>query len=428
VRRTTPRAAATIAAAGVAVLLAASLLPPSRLLSRSELGDVEVYLDYTQRTLDGQVPYRNFYPEYPPGAFPVFLAAGPADGGYDDRFRFLMLALGALTVVLLVVAMFLVGGTAVELATGVLVFATLPLTLEAGLLFERYDLWPASLVLLATIALLLGRRTLGLAALGVGAAAKVYPVVILPLALLFRRGREPVARDLAVFAAAALVLVLPFMLVGPRGIGHVGRLLVERPLQVESLGASVLLATHRLGAYEPTIYLSFGNSWDLAGPAAKVVAAVSSLVGAVALVAVWYLFARGSRGSREFLLAVAAAVVAVVTFGKVFSPQYLVWVAAVVPLAFGSIRTFALSATVVASLLTMYVYRWGYFDLLDAGRASWLMVARNFVMVALFCSLVVELAGRKPTEVAPSPEPADERAGDVGDDERTLEVFLKCRT
>jgi hypothetical protein len=402
-----------IAAAGVAVLLASSIFPPSRVLSRSEPGDIEVYVEYARRTFEGQLPYRDFYPEYPPGALPVLLAAGPADESYDNRFRFLMLALGAATIVLLVVAMFLVGATAGELATGVLVFATLPLTLHVGLLVERYDLWPAALVLIAVIALLRGRRTVGLAALGVGAAAKLYPLALLPLALLQRRGRAHVPRDLAVFALTALVFVLPFMLVGPRGIGHVGKLLVERPLQVESLGASILLAAHRLGLYEPTIYYSFGNSWDLAGPAATVVAALGSLAGIVALIVVWYLFARGPRGSREFLLAIAAAVVAVVTFGKVLSPQFLVWVGAAVPLAFGRVRPFALTATVVACLLTMYVYRWGYFDLLEAGRASWVMLARNAVMIALFCSLVLELAARRRTGATVPP-----RADAVGDSVR----------
>lgn len=62
-----------------------------------------------------------------------------------------------MTVDLLVVAMFLAGATAVELVTGVLVLATMPLTLEPELMFERYDLWPAALVMLAVIALLRGR-------------------------------------------------------------------------------------------------------------------------------------------------------------------------------------------------------------------------------------------------------------------------------
>jgi len=395
VRHTSRRAAAAVAAAGVAVLLASSLPPPSRVFSRPDPGDVEVYLEYARRTFEGQVPYRDFYLEYPPGALPVLLAAAPADQGYDDRFRALMLALGAATVVLLVVAMFLAGATTAELAAGVLILATLPLTFNAGLVVERYDLWPAVLVLLAVVALLRERRTLGLAALGVGAAAKLYPLALVPLALFARPGRAHVRRDLAIVAAAALALVLPFALIAPYGIGHVGKLLVERPLHVESLGASILLAAHQFGVYEPTIYFGIGQSWDLAGPAARTVAVVSSLAEAAALVAVWFFFARGPRGPRELLLAIAAAVVGVVTFGKILSPQFLVWVVAAVPLALGRVRPFALAATLAAIFLTKYIYNYGYYDLLEsAGLATWVLLARNLVLVALFCALVLELAAR----------------------------------
>jgi hypothetical protein len=323
------------------------------------------------------------------------LAAGPADHGYYDRFRVLMLGLGAAAVVLLVVALFLAGADAAELAAGMLVLATLPFTLNPGLVFERFDLWPAALVLLALVALLRGRRVLGLAALGIGAVAKLYPLALVPLALLARRGHAHVRRDTAVVTAAALALVLPFALVAPRGVGHVGSLLLRRPLHAESLGGSILLVAHQLGVYKPTTYLSIGNSWDLAGPAAKVVALVGSLAGAAALVAVWFFFARGPRGPRELLLAVAAAVVGFVAFGKISSPQYMVWVAAAVPLALGRVRPFALAGTLAAILMTLYVYNWGYFDLLRGGHASWVMLGRNAILVALFCGLILELAARR---------------------------------
>jgi hypothetical protein len=85
-----------------------------------------------------------------------------------------------------------------------------------------------------------------------------------------------------------------------------------------------------------------------------VVAIVSSLAEAAALVAVWFFFARSPRGSRDLLLAVAAVVVAFVAFGKVFSTQYMVWMAFAVPLGLGRIRPFALAATVSALLLTPF--------------------------------------------------------------------------
>lgn len=399
-RLTSAQAAAAVAAAGVALLLVTALLPPQRILSRQNRGDIEEYFDYAHRTFEGQVPYRDFTLEYPPGALPALLAPAPADQGYYNRFRVLMLFLAAAVIGLIVFVLFLVGAGASELAAGVLVPATLPFTLNPSLVFQRYDFWPAVLVLLALVALLRGRRTIGLVALGLGTAAKLYPVALVPLAILARRGRAHVLRDLAVVAAGALALVIPFALLAPRGLGHVGWLLVRRPLHVESLGGSILLVAHRFGAYDPTVYLSIGQSWDLAGPAAKVIALLSSVAGAGALVAVWFAFARGPRGPRELLLAAAAAVVGFVAFGKILSPQYMLWVAAVVPLALGRVRPFALGATLAATLLTLYVYDYGYFDLLRGGRVSWMMLARNLILVTLFCSLLLELVARGRTWAA----------------------------
>jgi hypothetical protein len=396
---------AAIAAAGVAILAVCALAPDSRILPRPDYGDIHRYRGYAEQTYDGLVPYRDFVLEYPPGFLPVVVVPGPGDAGYDDRFRILMLALAAAAVVLVVVALMTVGASTREITGGVLLVATLPLALPADLVFQRYDVWPTALVLLALVALLHGRRAFGLGALGVGAAAKIYPIVLLPLVLLMRRGRGHLLRDLVAFAAPALVLVLPFAILAPYGVAHVARVLVERPLHVESLGASVLLAAHRLGAYEPTIYLSFGGSFDLAGPAAQVVAVATSLVTAAALVAVWVLFARGPQGPRDLLLAAATAVVGFVAFGKVFSPQYLIWVAAAVALVLGRVRPLALALTVGAALLTRYVYLGPYDDLLQAGRVSWLMLARNLMVVALFFVLVFELALRTRPEAQPANGP-----------------------
>lgn len=399
-RRTSTRVAVAIAVAGAVILILAGLLPPAQILSRPDRGDVEEYYHYTQRTFDGQVPYRDFVLEYPPGALPALLAAGPADSGYFNRFRLLMLAVGVAAMGLLVTAMFLAGGGPVELASGALLLATLPLTLEEGLVFERFDLWPTALVLLAAVALLRGHRTLGLASLGLGAAAKLYPLALVPIAILARRGHGHVRRDVAVVAVAALALALPFAVLAPRGLGHVGWLLLRRPLHVESFGGSVLLAAHRLGVYDPTIYLSIGQSWDLAGPAAKAVTLVGSLLEAAALVTVWILFGRSARGPRDLLLAFAATVVGFVAFGKILSPQYLIWVAAAVPLALGRVRPYALALALGAILLTRYVYVYGYDDLLRAGRVSWVMLARNGLLVALFCVLTAELATRARSSLA----------------------------
>jgi hypothetical protein len=394
-RSTSPRAAVAIAMAGVggtARLLCAATHAPL-LASRPRRHQALLPLRTANLRRAGAVPRLH-----------LGVPAGSPTGVPRTRARRSRLLqpfprpharLGAAAVVLLVVALFLPGADPVDLAAGALVVATLPLTLAPGLVFERFDLCPAFLALLAVLCLLSGRRALGLAALSSGAVAKLYPLALLPLAVLTPRGRAHVRRDLAVFVGVALAIVLPFGLVAPRGVAHVGWLLVRRPLHIESLGGSILLAAHRLGVYKPTIYLSFAGSWDLAGPAVKAVAVVSSLAEAAALAAVWLFFARGPRTARDLLMAVAAAVVGFVAFGKVFSPQYVVWVAAAAPLAFGRVRPIAITATVGAALLTRYMYTDGYDELLQAGRVSWVMLARNVVLVALFCSLLLELAARR---------------------------------
>jgi hypothetical protein len=388
-------AAVAIAAAGIAILLVTSLPPPQRVLSRHSTGDIKLYFNYAQRTFDGQLPYRDFRLEYPPGALPVLLAAGPANHGYYNRFRVLMLVLAMASIGLLAAALFTAGADPTAIAAGVLVPATLPLTLNPGLVFERFDLWPVFLMLLAVVALLRGHQLLPLVVLGIGAVAKLFPLALVPVVLLARRGHAHLRRDVAIATAVGLAFLLPFGAIAPRGLGHVGSLLVHRPLQSESLGASILLASHRVGLYTPTTYLSFGNSWDLAGPAARIVAVVTSLAGAAALVAVWFMFGRSRRGPHELLLAVAAVVVALVAFGKIFSTQYMVWVVFAAPLALGRIRPFVLSATVSATLLTLYLYDWGPFDLIAGGRTTWVLLTRNLILVGLLGLLLVELAARE---------------------------------
>ena len=63
---------------------------------------------------------------------------------------------------------------------------------------------------------------------------------------------------------------------------------------------------------------------------------MTTVVGVAALVLVWVRFARGdTESAARFARYAAAAVVAFVAFGKVVSPQFLVWLLAVVVLVPG---------------------------------------------------------------------------------------------
>ena len=109
------------------------------------------------------------------------------------------------------------------------------------------------------------------------------------------------------------------------------------------------------------------------------------------MLAVWLLYARA--GSRARLpLAFAAAVAGFLAFTKVFSPQYLVWL---VPLVVVAGSVFAVAATAV-SLVLAQVWFFHYHALFRLAWPAWLLLARDLLVVAVFCVLAGELARGQP--------------------------------
>jgi hypothetical protein len=119
---------------------------------------------------------------------------------------------------------------------------------------------------------------------------------------------------------------------------------------------------------------------------------------AVALVLIWLLFARGERSVERALTATAASVVALVAFGKVLSPQFLVWIVFVVPLVERRLFARAVVLTVAALVLTRAYYPYRYEELILLGHVAWVMLIRNVVLVVLALFLIVSL--RRPQDSA----------------------------
>ena len=93
---------------------------------------------------------------------------------------------------LVAVALYGVGAPPAALYGGVLLAALTPL-LIGPLILSRFDLWPVLLVVASLAALVHERMRLGLGLLGAAVATKIFPLVLLPLAVLYvwrRRGRR----------------------------------------------------------------------------------------------------------------------------------------------------------------------------------------------------------------------------------------------
>ena len=380
---------------GLLVFALASASPNAQLGRSANIGDTPLYQRYGERMRDGLIPYADFFMEYPPGAAPVFVAPTVGDpGDYSRNSKLLQLVLGAICLVLVVVAAAAVARRPRDLYVAALLFAVTPVLL-GRITFARYDFWPAVLTLAAVVLAMRGRDRFGSATLAAATAAKVYPVVLLPIFLLRAArdgGRRAALQSLGVFTGVLAAILVPLAAVGAGGLWFSLTSQLRRPPQIESLGSSVLLALGELGLYEPQVFSSHG-SHNLAGPSADALAAVSSLVALVALCVIWACFARSRRGPAEFLTASAAALAAYVAFGRVLSPQYLIWLIPLVPLARGR-RGLAAALLLLLACATTQIWSQGrYGDLVGLEPVSWALLARNLILVGVALLLILAVAG-----------------------------------
>src|SRR5262249_36061457 len=148
----------------------------------------------------------------------------------------------------------------------------------------------------------------------------------------------------------------------------------DRPLQIESLGASLLTT---LG--HPHVTTSHGSQ-NLVGHGA--LAASFAATEAIAIVALWLAFLPGPLDPERLLRYSAACVCAFVAFGKVLSPQFLLWLVPLVPLVRGR-RGYAATALLTAALVLTQVWfparYWGYVARFDLAGV---VLARNLALVA----------------------------------------------
>ena len=383
-------------ALGVATFLAAWGTLHYGFYTHRLLLDTPIYESYGDATLRGEIPYRDFAVEYPPGALPVFILPSALSGQghfgtYTRVFETLMGLFGVLAVAAVTLILVRLGRRGVALATAV-GLAGLGALAVGPVILSRFDLWPATLTVGALALLLYERRRSAFAVLGLAFAAKLFPALLLPpmLAYVWRRnGRRQALLCGLCFLAVAVACYAPFVVLSPHGVWSSIAGQASRPLQIESLGASILLAVHQVSGLALTMDVSHGSN-NLVGSVPDKLALGEAVLQALVIVVVWVSFLRGPADRERLVRTCAACVCAFIAFGKVLSPQYLVWLLPLVPLVRGRRGVVAGALLVASMLLTQLWFPYRYLDLvyeLDA-RASWLVVSRDLALVALLAALV----------------------------------------
>jgi hypothetical protein len=371
---------------GALVLFAACAMPWVGLLSHGAAGDMPLFQLYGARMARGLVPYRDFYFDWAPGSVPPVVFPAWLGGDYKVSFHVLAYVYGTLAVGGLAVTLSLLGVGSRRLFAAVAVAAVLPAALGT-ISVNAVDFWPALITALAIAALVADREKLGLGLLGAGIATKVYPIVLVPVALIYvwrRSGPAAAARALAACVAVGALVVLPFAALAPGGVGYSTYLQLKRGLQMESLGASILMALDHVGLLHVHVVVGKPYSLDISGHVGTAFAAVLTLVLVAVLVAVYVAFASAANTRQHLLDASVAAVVAYVAFGHVLSPQYIVWLLVLVPLLDGPTGVAASALLFAACALTLTWFPGRFFHLAAVSQVSWFVLLRNLLLVALF--------------------------------------------
>jgi hypothetical protein len=384
--------------------------------------DVPIYEEDATILLGGEMPYRDFAIEYPPGALPMFVLPAvmfgdardahwspPNDHGhrYQRAFNSLVVALTAAMVIFTALSLDALRRRPAARLAAVSVVASSPL-LIGHVFVQRYDVWPAALTAAALAAALRGRFRLGAAALGLGVAAKVYPLLLVPVLLIVtarQRGvREAIMASASAVAAAALVFA-PFAIASWQGTWQMLRHQLGGGLQIETVTSSLLVITRHLSDWlglqtsELTVRPEQHglNRAILAGTGIDATTTALNLLLVIALCVIWVALARSSNDPREDLVRYSALTVAVaLVLGTVLSAQYITWLVPLVPLVAGWRGALATAAFVLAAALT---HAWfpsafygSYLVHFDLGATSLLLV-RNLALVATALALALPSRG-----------------------------------
>ena len=371
------------------------------------VGDLGVRRHLAAEFLGGALPYRDVDFEYPPLAAPLIALPGLLGTGQSAYWAGFAVLNLCLAVAVLLLAGRLAAATGGDARRAMLAAAAAPL-LVGAVVRLHFDLAAVALVLAALLALVSRRTALAFVLLGLGTMTKAFPLVVAPVAVAWLLGRGE--RRAALRGCASLIATLAAVgalavALSPAGSLAAVRYQSERPVQVESTPASVLLAIDRLGG-EPARMVSGYGSTGVEHPLDdEVVAAfTAALVGLLAGLAV-ATFRRArdaveaTAGARSLVLSSLSAVAGVAALGKVLSPQFLLWVLPLLALAWAW-RMRALTAAVAAALaLTLAEFPSRYVDLVaNEPLAVAITAVRNAALLATVVLATATLTRRRRAE------------------------------
>lgn len=259
----------------------------------------------------------------------------------------------------------------------------------------RFDLIPAGLMLGAIILAIRARWKWAFALLALATLFKFYPAILVPPFLIAQQmqSREKWfswSRWSAsgVFLGVCAVVTVVSLILNVANTLYPFTYFQNRPIQVESFPATLLWLGSFLG--HPIQYTFQYQSLDFLSSLSNKVSLLSTLLLGVGLL---YTFWLQWRGKIDLPTASLLTLLVLLMTGKVFSPQYLIWVAPLVAYVGGSNWKWLLSWGIV-SILTTIIFPFMYVDVAYIKANYPVILVRDLLIVAIVCVLLFYVARR----------------------------------
>lgn len=299
-------------------------------------------------------------------------------------------------------------------------FALFLLTGASFTSLARFDLIPAAATLFAVICAARKRWHWAYIFLAIATLLKFYPgILLIPffMAQQMELGKKLVWfswrrwSGLFLFVVLCAVVMAGSLLLSVEGTVGQFAYFGQRPIQAESFGASLMWIVTSI-THSPMSYGKTFGSLNILSHASLMskVSLLENVLLAVGLLCTWWL---QLRGKLDLAASSLLTLLVILVTGKIFSPQYLIWVAPLVAYVGGASIRWLISWGLVG-VLTTIIYPFIY-EMAPLPRVPLVPVffpvvtLRNFVLFGFVLAIMVYYA-RKPRVVQSTNEQEEERA------------------
>lgn len=341
--------------------------------------DLKLYFEYSQKLFEGRVPFKDYLIEYPPAAF--YLMAVPYFFAKTfPLYKFLFSVFVAINIITVCIHFFYKK----QWLNNAIVFASL-LCLPSEIIYQRIDSFLGVLVFW-NIIMLLNKKYIAMGIfLGIAISIKFIPIILIPLLIIALRKKKIIYQTLLSWSMTIIILLIPFFLsdAPTQNLLNFWTYNQTRGIQLESSWSSLTMVLEN-SKYPVSLHDSH-NSLDIQSPYKNMLTKIAMLSIICYLLFIYY-FAYKKK-IKNLAALYFLTLCGFIILNKVFSPQYLLWIVFIFPLA---IQTFSFKdkcAIILSFLavlfLTHLILPYYYLDLVALKQsAKILLISRNALLIA----------------------------------------------